>query len=92
MGIIKSFKKFFNKEEPKIKKDFNIEEFNNWFINDYEGYGGKGGAKGIYLRLDKLSPSMINDYLLEIGYSKEDVYKNSNRCLNEIRKDWNSKR
>lgn len=59
--------------EPKIEKlNYDIafgtniitaEKFNDWFMNEYEGYGGKGNAKGIFLRLDKLSRSMITEYL-----------------------------
>lgn len=51
------------------KDDFNIDDFNNWFCKIYSGYGGyPGGAKGIYLRIDKLSTSMIEEYFEYIGY------------------------
>jgi hypothetical protein len=93
MGLIKSFKNFFNKKEVVREKGiFNVEEFNKWFINDYDGYGGKGGAKGIYLRTDKLSESMVIDYLKELGYSEEEASENAYKYLLEIQKNWISKR
>lgn len=53
--ILNFFKKQHIKvEEPIIKKDFNIEEFNDWFKNDFDGYDGRKGASGIFLRTDKL--------------------------------------
>jgi hypothetical protein len=68
-----------------ISKPFDIVEFNNWFKNDYRGYGGIG-ASGIFLRLDKLSPNMVKDYL---EYINEDTsHENVYHHYLIIRNDW----
>jgi hypothetical protein len=94
--MIKKFKNFFSpkKEEviekkPIIKKDFNIEEFNDWFKNDFEGYDGRKGAAGIFMRTDKLSPNWIEEYLELIG--QDTSYENVEKHYQLVRKDWISR-
>lgn len=89
--MIRKFINYFKKDKQEdtteiIKKDFNVEEFNDWFNNEYDGYDGRKGNKGIFLRLDKLSPYMIEDYLKYIGQETTDnnIYKYNSI----IRKDW----
>lgn len=66
--------------------NFDVEHFNYWFCELYEGYDGRKGCKGIFLRTDKLSPSMMQDYLDHIGC--EPSYKNVWLIEPIIRKDW----
>ena len=68
--ILKLFAKTSNETVVKIKKDFNIDEFNDWFKNDFDGYDGRKGAAGIFLRTDKLSHSWIVEYLTHIGQER----------------------
>lgn len=94
--IIKKIKDlFYNKkvkaEKPKIDADansINIKDFNNWFCEIYDGYSqnGKGGEKGIFLRTDKLSMRMVEDYLeyKYINMDESEKYK----LLNIIVKNW----
>ena len=96
--MIKKFLDFFNKKnnnvesvikkDPVIKKEFNIDEFNDWFKNEYTGYGGS--ARGIFLRTDKLSHNMIEDYLKEIGINKPS-YEDIIKYYEIVRKDWVNK-
>ena len=85
--FINLFKKSEKEIEPiKITKDFDIEEFNNWFKNDFNGYDGRKGAAGIFLRLDKLSPYWIKDYLEFIG--QDTSQENVQNHYDIVRKDW----
>lgn len=87
------FKK--KKEEPKTKtilsdeEKFNVEKFNDWFCNEYDGYDGRIGNKGIFLRLDKLSGHMISDWLeyLYVEYDESDIRK----MTDLIRENWREK-
>ena len=97
--MIKKFLDFFNKKnndkknndtKPVIKKEFNIDEFNDWFKNEYTGYGGYKGARGIFLRTDKLSHNMIKDFLEEIGF-KDPSYEDTLKYYEIVRKDWINK-
>ena len=92
------YKNFFKKkeEEKQISKSilseneiFDVEKFNNWFCNDYDGYDGRKGARGIFLRLDKLSPHMITDWFdhLNIDY----VWEDENKMMELVRKNWRKK-
>jgi hypothetical protein len=72
MILIFNFKNFFKfskeeKSEEKVSKEFDIDEFNHWFKTEFDGYDGRKGAPGIYLRTDKLSQYWIKDYLELIG-------------------------
>lgn len=91
--MIWKFKDFFKKnknvEEPKIVKDFNIDEFNEWFKNEFEGYDGRKGAAGIFLRTDKLSPNWIKEYLELIG--QETSYEYIQKYYAIVREDWISR-
>lgn len=71
----------------KIKKDFNIDEFNHWFKTEFTGYDGRKGAAGIFRRLDKLSDHMIEEYIKEIGQDPDD-YKLIRKYRESIRKNW----
>ena len=81
-----------NVEVIKEKGVFKVEEFNDWFKTEYTGYDGHKGAAGIFLRTDKLSPSMINDYLLHIGFSNIEADQQSFLLWEEVRKNWISQR
>lgn len=92
---MRRFKDFFKKKhtklltktsEPKIKKDFNIEEFNDWFKTDFDGYDGRKDAAGIFLRTDKLSPHWIEQYLDFI--SQDTSFDNVQKYYDIVRKDW----
>jgi hypothetical protein len=73
---------------------FSVENFNRWFVdpNNRAVYANRG----IFLRLDKLSVSHIEDYLeKEFGIDRSSsLYENSSLYLlimefhEEIRKDW----
>ena len=92
MKIISKFFNFKNNKETQNKilqtpkKEFNIDEFNNWFQTEFDGYDGRKGAPGIFLRLDKFTAFWVEDYLKYIGQnpSWEDV----TNCYQIIRKDW----
>jgi hypothetical protein len=79
------------KKTSSPPKEFSVEEFNEWFKNDYSGYSGyPGGARGIFLRTSKLSPNMVSAYLKEIGHESPDyglVYE----CHEKVDKDWREK-
>lgn len=87
----KIFEAFWNNKSKKSEKyslnsdegkeAWNIDKFNNWFKNEYSGYGGyPGGAKGIFGRVDKLSPDMINEYFdemnIDINFLESKDFKN----------------
>lgn len=93
MKILSKIINFFNpvkKVEPiKITKDFDIDEFNDWFKFDFYGYDGRKGAAGIFLRCDKLSPYWIEQYLDFIGQDISD--ENVKKHYDIVRKDWLSR-
>jgi hypothetical protein len=72
----------------KVKEEFDVEKFNEWFKTEYTGYGGSKGAPGIFLRTDKLSPSMIQDYLLHIGYQDIEAHEFSYKFWETVRQNW----
>ncbi len=85
-----NFKWFYKKKQeliPKIKiniEDLNVGDFNDWFQNKYSGYGGySGSAKGIFLRLDKLSPSMMSDYFDYLNVECDEY-----QFMEKVRKNW----
>jgi hypothetical protein len=93
--MIKKFIDYFKKtktEEPKkeiLKKEFNIEDFNNWFKTEFDGYDGRKGAAGIFLRTNKLSPYWVETYLEYIG--QDTSYENIQKHYELVRKDWINK-
>ena len=91
------FKKLFNylqfrdeksetQSKPKVVKDFDIDEFNHWFKTEFDGYDGREGAPGIFLRLDKFSPNWVKMYLDLIG--QDTSYENVEKYYQLIRADW----
>jgi hypothetical protein len=91
--MISKIKKFFSRKKPqeaaievKVKKDFNIDEFNEWFKTEFSGYDGKKGAPGIFLRLDKFSPHWVKSYLEYIG--QEPTTEETLHYYDIIREDW----
>lgn len=67
---------------------FDVKYFNRWFQYEYDGYGGyKGGARGIFLRVDKLSDSMIDDYFNSQGHP-DMAPKARHEFRNDIINDW----
>lgn len=91
--MISKFRDFFKKPEKieptKITRNFDINEFNDWFKNDFDGYDGRKGAAGIFLRCDKLSPNWIQQYLEFIG--QDTSYENVQKHYDIVRKDWLSR-
>jgi len=71
-------------------KILNVDNFNNWLTNEWTGYGGGKGAPGLIGRIDKLSPSMVEDYFLDQGVQCEDneIFD----FINEITKTWRANR
>lgn len=65
---------------------FDIDEFNDWFKNEFNGYDGRVGASGIFLRCDKLTPNWIEEYMKHIG---QDIsYDNIMFYYDVVRKNW----
>lgn len=90
MGFLKKLFKKKKKPEPTppviIVRDFDIEEFNEWFKTEYDGYDGRKGCAGIFLRLDKFSTEWVKDYLEFIG--QETDYNTVRKYYEIIREDW----
>lgn len=92
MITITRFKDFFNKKKTeivKVKKDFNIDEFNEWFKTGFDGYDGRKGAPGIFLRLDKFSRYCVEDYLKYIG--QEPTSEEIQYYYDIVRNDWKNR-
>ena len=90
--MVKLFKKKEQKKEKlKLSKEemYFVDNFNEWFCNIYDGYDGRIGNKGIFLRLDKLSPNMIMDWFeyLNCEYDSNDEYV----MMDKIRENWLNK-
>ena len=84
--IQKEKKETILKLELTYDEIFNVQNFNYWFCKEYDGYDGHKGSSGIFKRLDKLSPNMIEDWFkhLNINYNLDDTVH-----MNElIRKNW----
>ncbi|NPV13282.1 MAG: hypothetical protein HPY57_16095 [Ignavibacteria bacterium] len=64
----------------------NVQNFNKWLANDWTGYGDGKGAPGIVGRVDKLSPSMIEDYFFDQGVqcSDREIFD----FIDKIRGEW----
>lgn len=91
-NILTKIENIFKKKENPVEKDikpFCIDEFNEWFKNDYEYDGRKGGAVGIFLRIDKLSLDTIEQYLEHIGQDTD--YSTVNFYYAYIRAEWKNK-
>lgn len=89
--MLSIFEKYFKKQEPIeqvkiITRDFDINEFNDWFKTEFDGYDGRKGAAGIFLRTDKLSPHWIGMYLTHIG--QDASFDNCYMYYDVVRKDW----
>jgi len=88
--MFKFFKKRNNsKFTPKKYVIFNIDTFNIWF-NDKDNQA-EYSHSGIYLRLDKLSESQIEDYLVKchgLNIGECDLIEDISNFKEEIRKDW----
>jgi len=77
---------------PRKYRIFNVDVFNEWF-NDKEN-GAVYANSGIFLRLDKLSISHIEDYLVKchgLELSNWDIDEDVRNFYEEIRKDWLNK-
>lgn len=73
-------------EQQKTPKEFTMDEFNEWFKTEFDGYDGRKGAPGIFLRTDKLSPHWILQYLEYIGQDTSE--ENVDKYYIMVRKDW----
>lgn len=79
---------------PPIDIVFNVDNFNKWFIN--KNNNAVYCHIGIYLRCDKLSESMIIDYLEKVFNIKNPAFLWEHHLshilisnfYNDIRKDW----
>ncbi len=92
--MLSIFKKYFKKQEPIepikiVSRDFDINEFNDWFKTEFDGYDGRKGAAGIFLRTDKLSPHWIGMFLTYIG--QDATFDNCRKYYDVVRKDWINK-
>ncbi len=97
--MIEKFRNFFSKkketEEVNIIPDdiiFNIDNFNNWF-NDPNN-NAVYAHSGIFLRLDKLSQSHIEDYMYKsyrIPINSNEYYDKISDFYYKIRDDWRAK-
>ena len=86
------FDRFFKKKVKFIPKRyviFNVDTFNVWF-NSGDNESGYVNS-GIFLRLDKLSESMIEDYLTQchgLNLSEWNIGLEIINFQSEIKKDW----
>jgi hypothetical protein len=86
------FKSIFKKKAtfaPKKYVLFNVDTFNTWFNDKYND--AVYAHSGIFLRLDKLSESHIEDYLVKchgLDLSNWDIHEDIRNFYEEIRKDW----
>lgn len=75
---------------------FNVENFNNWF--NAKDNNAVYAHPGIFLRIDKLSESCIEDYIEKCYGLKgrflwsKHTYEMYSEFYNEIRKDWMKKK
>lgn len=93
--MIKIITDMFKKKPTFIPKKyviFNVDIFNTWF-NDKNNNAVYANT-GIFLRLDKLSKSHIEDYLVKchgLTLSDWDINEDIEIFYNKIRKDWMKK-
>ncbi len=74
---------------PKKYVIFNVDTFNVWF-NDSEN-GALYANPGIFLRLDKLDHSQIEDYLIKchgLNLSELNIEREKVQFLEDVRRDW----
>ena len=94
------FKALFSNLRKKLVADhlvvyeidiLNVNKFNEWFCN--KDNNAVYAHEGIFLRLDKLSLSHIDDYLLKAHkLEKHDFeYDKLQDFLDSIKKDWKEK-
>jgi hypothetical protein len=85
--------KFFSQKanhSPKKYVLFNVDTFNTWF-NDSDN-GATYANSGIFLRLNKLSLSHINEYLIKChGVDPHDWSDDIEIFYEEIRTNWMTK-
>lgn len=65
---------------------FDVDKFNKWFCYEYSGYDGRVGARGIFLRTDKLSPHMISEYFDHLNIESD--YNKEQELMDKVRKNW----
>ena len=69
---------------------FNVDNFNNWF--NLKDNNAEYAHPGIFLRLDKLTPNHIHDYIDKCyGIDCSEEYQKTLEFYDEIRKDWREK-
>lgn len=89
------FKSIFKKKvtfTPKKYVLFNVDTFNTWFNDKHND--AVYATPGIFLRVDKLSISHIEDYLIKchgLELSNWDIDEDVRNFYEEIRKDWLNK-
>lgn len=84
---MKFLKRFLAKKEAPSNLDvFNVDTFNDWFCdpNNNAVYANKG----IFLRVDKLSISQIEDYLEKRWSIMDKSYDSMSKFQDQIKKDW----
>ncbi len=97
MRFIKTFDSIFKKKtKPEVSSEFsndiifNVDNFNTWFNNPNNN--ALYANPGIYLRLDKLSETHIQDYIekcYNIDYTTKQEY--IPKFYEDIRNDWRKK-
>lgn len=74
---------------PKKYVIFNVDTFNTWFNDPYNE--AVYAHSGIFLRLDKLSISHIEDYIVKchgLNLSDWNIHQDIQNFYEEIRADW----
>jgi len=71
-------------------KILDVNNFNEWVMKDFNGYGYKNGAPELIGRIDKLSEAMIVSYFLDQGV--ECTEQEIREFQDKIRKEWLNKR
>ena len=93
--IVKETNKSDDNQSVEEDEVYSVDKFNEWF-NDKDN--GSYANSGIFLRLDKLSDSMFEDYFKSngiedaIGRMSQDGYEKFRAFEKSVREDWVKKK
>ena len=68
---------------------YDVDNFNKWFCDPQNN--AEYAHSGIFLRIDKLSQSHVDDYLKKCYGISESSYEKNNALLISVREDWRKK-